>query len=136
MHLWKYGKPLEANVRISKVPREVFDADTQWDEVAAGRWRRAEHITLGEARSSLQLLERLASQPSARGFWVACLEDNEPWSSATAKGRSPVFIMNSLLRRLAALQLVADVAMELPWVDTKNQPADWLSRRACSGGRS
>ena len=60
---------------------------------------------------------------------VANLEDNEGLSAAMAKGRSAAAGLNLLLRRRAALCLASGIMFVLPWVDTKHQAADWLSRR-------
>ena len=83
---------------------------------------------LGEVRASLDLLERLAGFRGAHGCAVACLEDNEAWASACAKGRSPNFWINSLLRKKTALCLAADMDLHVPWVDTAHQAAYFLSR--------
>jgi len=87
-----------------------------------------EHVTLGEGRASLALLERLAAHPDAHGFLTICLEDNEAWSGAVAKGRSPAFAVNQLLRRRTALCLATGIEFIQPWIDTARQPADSLSR--------
>ena len=70
----------------------------------------------------------VAAEPAARGFLTLLLEDNEPWSSAVAKGRSPNHRVNVLLRRKTALELVADLEFVLPWVNSALQPADGASR--------
>ena len=56
------------------------------------------------------------------------LVDNEPFSAASAKGRSPTYRVNVLLRRKTAQELVADIDYVVPWLDTASQPADAASR--------
>ena len=116
-------------VAVSKVPRALFDdASDRWLPLLQGRWRWREHITMGEARVSLRVMETVSAFPQAGGFIVAILEDNEPWSSATMKGRSPTFRVNSLLRRRCAHELATGIEFVQPWVDTRSQPADNLNR--------
>jgi len=134
-HLHHHAKELRARIAVSRVPRDVLEHGRyHWHPVAWGRWRHTDHVTLGEARATNSLLERLAASPAAWHHVVACLEDNEAWSAACAKGRSPAFLLNRLLRRRTALQLASNIHLLLPWVDTAHQPADRLSRfRPCRG---
>ena len=120
------AKEYEAKVSVSRVPRDIDNLD--WQVLNHGRWRYPDHIMLGEGRATLYLLEVLASIPGAHAHLVPCLEDNEPWSSAGTKGRSPAGPVNYLLRRRAALQGAALLELPLPWIDTKRQPADTASR--------
>ena len=122
----KHVRELDARVSASRVPPAIFDLS--WMPVLGRRFHRREHITMLEARASLVLLELLASMGCCRGRTVLSLEDNEAWSAAVAKGRSPRFIINMLLKRRTALCLTAEIDFELPWTDTIRQPADWLSR--------
>ena len=122
-------KELARTVAVSRVLRSLLESrGLEWQPIAWGRWKHKEHIMLGEARATLELLERLAAFEQTRGFAVACLVDNESWTAAVAKGRSPNFFVNLLLRRRAALLLAANVDLHLPWVDTAHQAADFLSR--------
>ena len=67
-------------------------------------------------------------QPTPRGHLVLLLEDNEQWSSASAKGRSPNHRIKQLLRRHLALEPVADLEFVLLWVNSALQPAGDSSR--------
>ena len=73
-------------------------------------------------------MQLVAAEPAARGYLVLLIEDNEPWSSATAKGRSPNHRINKLLQRRISLEVVADLEFVLPWVNSALQPADESSR--------
>jgi hypothetical protein len=122
-------KELKCKIPVSKVPREILESRTlQWKVLDHRRWRMADHITLGEGRATVRLLQLLARFPETHRCVVACLEDNEPWAAAVCKGRSPKSTMNRLLRIKAGLGLATDIKLSLPWVDTKHQPADWISR--------
>jgi len=123
------NKELRGRVPISRVPSAILNRDAAcWEAVDYGRWQWKDHIMLGEARASLNALERYCRFPQTRRTIIPLLEDNESWSAATAKGRSPNFRVNTLLRRKAALEIATQTEMILPWVDTANQPADYLSR--------
>ena len=117
---------------MSRVPGEVFDEDKMpWQVIAHGRWRLLDHITLGEARGTLRLLLKLAALPGSHGHVVSSLMDNEAWSSAAAKGRSPTYRLNRVLQQRAAISTLTNIDLNLPWTDTARQPADASSRWKC-----
>ena len=117
---------------LSRVPREALDAKKiQWQVIAHGRWRMPDHITLGGARGTLRLLLRLAAFPGSHGYVVSSLMDNEAWSSAAAKGRSPTYRLNRILQQRAAISTLTNIELNLPWTDTARQPADTSSRWKC-----
>ena len=120
--------PLKRRVPFTKLPKELFEACTVWHDVAAGRWRYADHITLGEMRSIVILSRILGSCASAHRTKYMALEDNRACSGASTKGRSSSPLLNFLLRQRAATLLAADILLLLPWVETSLQPADELSR--------
>ena len=128
-HLRDARKELEARIPVSRVPHEVLSTKRFWAPIAQGRWRHREHITLGEGRATLVLLQRLAAMPEAHGHRHLDLCDNLPWSAATAKGRSPAYALNRLLQKRAALQISSDLQLIHPWVDTHRMPADDISRQ-------
>ena len=84
---------------------------------------------LQEGRATLTLQELLVRDVRWHGLGVVSLLDNESWGGAVSKGRSSHFKVNQLLRRRAAMCAATGVVVEMPWVDTKRQPADQLSRR-------
>ena len=127
-HLLGSAKEMAARIPISRVPIEVLDASREWLEVAAGRWHFNDHITLGEGRGSMVLLQRLANAPRAHGQRFSSLGDNMAWCGMVAKGRSPAFRLNRLLRKRGALTMAADIQLLHPWIDTHRMPADQLSR--------
>ena len=117
---------------MSAIPAEALSSSIEWTELAAGRWKFGDHITLGEARAALVPLEKLAWASCAHRTKVMNMEDNMVAAWAFAKGRSTSGGLNYLLRKRAALSAVTDIRQHLPWVDTERQPADKLSRlRPC-----
>ena len=123
-------KELKKTIGVSRVPRALLELPAEsWIRAASGRWRWPEHVMMGEARASLVVAEGCAVQPSLEGSITGILEDNEPWSAACAKGRSPTFRVNQLLRRKRVLEVATRQRYFLPWVDTRRQPADTLSRK-------
>jgi hypothetical protein len=129
LHLRDPLKELRARIPVSKVPSSLLRPEANWVKVAAGRWKYREHITLGEGRTTLILLERLASAPAAHGNRFLDLCDNLPWCAATAKGRSPTFALNRLLQKRSSLLIASDIQLLHPWVDTHRMPADEISRQ-------
>ena len=127
--LLRPGKELRRRVPFSRLPAVLLDpARTSWEAVVWGRWLYEDHITLGEGRASLRVIEAMAKCPRAHRHVVLSLQDNQPWAGASAKGRSPAHAVNHLLRRRAALVLAAQLQVLLPWVQSAVMPADWLSR--------
>ncbi|CAE7309115.1 unnamed protein product [Symbiodinium sp. CCMP2592] len=68
---------------FSRLPRSLFE-DFRWTELQAGRWRSADHITIGEARAVTKCLELRNDQrkvlvmgakllPEAKGCAWACM---------------------------------------------------------------
>ena len=129
-HLVSGERALMSKTAVSRVPRSILQLEASaWQAVAWGRWAYADQIMLGEARALVALMERLAGHPGAHHCDVVVLEDNEALSGAMAKGRSPCGAVNYLLRKIAALSGASGIRPACPWVDTKHQPADALSRR-------
>ena len=125
-NLSRRDREFEATVRVSKIPRAADELT--WLPMLRGRWRHADHIMLGEGRTTVELLKIITAHCHTRIHVFSCLEDNEPWSAATSKGRSCARGVNYLLRKRSALLAAGDVHVPLPWIDTKRQPADQLSR--------
>ena len=121
-------RPLIPTVPFSRLP-DGFFAEERWMPVEKGRWRYGDHITLGEARTVLKLLQRLAAWPSIHGCAVFSLQDNQPTACSMAKGRSPSYALNRILRQKAAVCLASQMRLFLPWTESAKQPADGLSRQ-------
>jgi hypothetical protein len=116
-------------VPFTRLPNTLFDDDhTCWEEVAAGRWRYADHITLGESRVVVRLVRSLAACSRLHYSKVLFLQDNMATAGAMAKGRSPSPVLNYLCRQRAASTLAARLTLVLPWTETSLMPADGISR--------
>ena len=122
-------KELKGFVPVTQVPRALIDGNREWRDIAQGRWAHNDHITLGEGRATLVLMERLAAMKETQNHVFASLCDNMPWCGATNKSRSPAFRVNRLLRRRTALMVAKDFIVTHPWIDTDHMPADEISRR-------
>ena len=120
-------RALRPTVPFTFLPERLF-AEDRWQLLERGRWRFGDHITLGESRAVIRLLERLAMCPKCHDSAVFPLQDNRPTAGSMAKGRSPSFVLNRLLRRKAAYTIAACIRLFLPWVESERQPADQASR--------
>ena len=130
-------KAIERNVPFTRLPDELFsDTNIVWHEVLGGRWRFSDHITLGESRAVVRMVAGLAAMAGTHRHKVMSMQDNLPCTCSMTKGRSPKGTLNYLVRKKAANCLGANIALLLPWVQSKLQKADDLSRRACEPGAS
>lgn len=121
-------KPLVPTVPYSLLPDSLFQLD-RWCEVEAGRWSFHDHITLGELRGVLKIVERLAANVGAHGKVHFSLQDNQVCAATMSKGRSASWPIMFLLRKKASLCLASALRLILPWVESKRMPADEISRR-------
>ena len=120
--------PFRRNVPFSKMPTAVLDKDKSWTTLGHGRWKWADHITLGEMRVVVWLSRLLASEPFAHRHRVLSLQDNWAAAGSSRKGRSCSNGLNFLLRKKSANTLASETSLHLPWVQTDVQPADEASR--------
>ena len=124
------GKEIAATVPFSLLPNQLFDsAHTHWMPLASGKWKYLDHITLGECRTVVKLVQMITREPGSRRHLCLSLQDNQPTAFSLHKGRSPAPALNFLLRKKAGLCLLACVRLLLPWVESKKQPADEESRK-------
>ena len=121
-------KPLVPTVPYTLLPESLFDLD-RWCEVEAGRWSFQDHITLGELRGVLKIVERLAANVGAHEKVHFSLQDNQVCAATMSKGRSASWPIMFLLRKKASLCLASALRLILPWVESKRMPADEISRR-------
>lgn len=129
MHGAKFpGRALTPTVPFTLLSEELFCPE-RWVLVESGRWRFSEHITLGESRTVVKLLRKIAAVPELHGSLVLSLQDNRPTACSMTKGRSPSFPLNRLLRQKAAVCLAGNLRVLLPWVESGKQPADESSRQ-------
>ena len=111
----------------TSVPQS-FLAAASWQDLSSGRWAFTDHITLGEGRAVVKVLQSIAPHPHSHNHRVISLEDNMPVSCAHSKGRSSSYPLNAIMRRKSSYTLACNIRLILPWVDTKSMPADHLSR--------
>ena len=116
-------------VPFSRLPRDLPDpADPAWLDVGAGRWRFADHITLGEARTVVKLLRLLCAAPGAHRSKTLSLQDNLATVGSFTKVRSPAPSIAFLLRQRTAVTLAGELHAILPWIQTSAMAADGASR--------
>ncbi|CAK0900846.1 unnamed protein product, partial [Prorocentrum cordatum] len=113
---------------FSLLPDRAFKPDEDWTIVGQGRWRSADHITLGEGRCVVKISRLAAATPALHRTVPPILEDNQPVSGAVHKGRSPAHQLNRLLRLKTAAGLASRTKILIPWMETLKQPADEISR--------
>ena len=113
---------------FSLLPDRVFKEDEDWTIVGHGRWKAADHITLGEGRCVVKIGRLVAATPALHRKIVPLLEDNQGVTGAVNKGRSPAHELNHLLRQKTGAALASRTKILIPWVETIRQPADKLSR--------
>ena len=121
-------KELKRSKPFCRLPDALFH-EGRWIEVLAGRWRHADHITIGEARAVTKLLAWLSQVPSLVGRVLFSLEDNRPCACAMTKGRSSSWGLNFYLRRRTAYSILCNFRLFLPWCQSSLMPADQASRR-------
>ncbi|CAK0903818.1 unnamed protein product, partial [Prorocentrum cordatum] len=114
---------------FSLLPDRVFKPDEDWTIVGAGRWRAADHITLGEGRCVVKISRLAAATPALHRTVLPILEDNQPVSGAVCKGRSPAHMLNHLLRQKTAAGMASRTKILITWVEALRQPADKISRK-------
>ena len=120
-------KEITPTIPFTLLPDELF-SEQRWNDLTAGRWSFPDHVTLGEARAVARLVQILAVCNTFCRKLVFSLQDNAPCSSSMTKGRSPSWALNYVLRRKSAACLVGNFRLLLPWVESKKQPSDALSR--------
>ena len=113
-------------IPFTRVPPDIIAAD--WVPLLWGRWASSDHITLGEARTVVKLLDLLARDERCHRHRVLSLQDNRPVQGSFAKGRSTAAALNRICRQRASISAAAELQSLLPWVQSKLMPADYLSR--------
>ena len=118
---------IRTTVPFTRIPADMLGGD--WTPLLWGRWRLQDHITLGEGRAVIRLLDLIASNRRCHRHKVLSLQDNRPISGSVAKGRSSAPTLNRLCRQKCAISLAAEIKLMLPWLQSAAMPADELSRR-------
>ena len=91
--------PLIRTAPFTKLPPELFDERTKCVVLAQGRWLGQEHITRGEMRAVLKLLEIPAARVSCHRSRIVTLQDNMAVAAILAKGRSSTPALDFFMRR-------------------------------------
>ena len=123
----KLSPRISLPVPFSLLPDALFKGE--WSPVDSGRWRHADHVTLGESRAVVRLARLLLRKAPFHRMKFLSLQDNMPTSGAMTRGRSTSWPLNFLCRQRSAASLAGALQILLPWVESDRQPADDLSRR-------
>lgn len=94
----------------------------RWEEVSSWTFKKLTHINLQELSSVLRNLYRLARDE--RSLRIINLVDSMVCRGALNKGRSPSRAISSLLRRVGATLVAADMYLSVPFVPTRLNGAD------------
>lgn len=123
----KPGEPFRATKPLSRLP-QAFIEQKRWFPAAAGLWKFADHICLGEARTVCRAMNLLATFPQMHDSDLFSLQDDQPVAYTWSKGRGSAWALNYYARMTASVSLACNMHRSLPWVESARQPADELSR--------
>lgn len=103
-------------------------SDHGWKVARSGRWvsPAPRHITVAEARAGLMALHWI-SRRSQDSLVIVC-GDNQPCLGAFAKGRSSVWDVNNICRKVCALSIATGILPRWLWLASEHNPADRPSR--------
>ena len=126
--------PFDLNEEFEEIPNALLD-DSLWREVFAVRVQYPEHITLLEGRGIVAAMRHKLRSTSEFGMRHLRLNDNMGAVLMCSKGRSGVFCMLKVCRRLCALLLASDSKRaQHSWQAikalgvAKERPCYWQSR--------
>ena len=101
-----------------------------WRDTLSFRWKQESHINELEGQALVAHVRRLLREQEVASVRVMVVVDSQVLFYAVGKGRSPAKRINRLLKRLMALQLVADLYVFPVWTLSAWNSADLPSRRA------
>lgn len=108
-------------------PRDLVE-EKNWKTVRRGRFKKPEGIMILEGRAVAMGIEKRARNKNEHHKKCLHLADNHSFVLAGEKGRSSVYSILVLLRRIASLCLAADISLKLRFLEGKRNPADAPSR--------
>ena len=101
-----------------------------WRDTLSFRWKQESHINELEGQALVAHVRRLLREQEVTHVRVMVVVDSQVLFYAVGKGRSPAKRINRLLKRLMALQLMADLYVFPIWTLSAWNHADLPSRRA------
>jgi hypothetical protein len=109
----------------------LFERELPWKRIASSRWKwPVEHINVLEARAVLTAVKWLSSRRLMHGKRVVFLCDSAVVVGALQKGRSSSYPLLRQLRKISAYLLVSGIQLDIRWIPTWSNPADYDSRRS------
>ena len=118
------GNPSLHLQSVSIPPTVLFSPVYQWK----WKFRDRNHINELELYSVLSAVKWLLSKPASLGVRLLIMTDNQSVYYGVRKGRSSSPRMLLLLRKLNVLLLASGVTLQVAWVQTAVNPADYGSR--------
>lgn len=102
---------------------------SRWKVVKAGRFKRNEHINLGELQAVLLAVKEVAKCPSTHGNRQLVFCDSQGCVGAVSKGRSSAKALSRPVRRLGSLILASGMNLGVRYIRAHENPADRPSRK-------
>ena len=94
------------DIRFVKTPDVCVDASSlNWQNVLAVRWSNAQHINILEAQSVLMLLRLIGRDRAQWATRMFLLVDSQVVKHSLLKGRSSSWVLNGILRAVAAITM-------------------------------
>lgn len=101
----------------------------QWTTIISYPWKfKSSHINSLELQAIILAIRRSLSSPTSIGKRMILLTDSAVVAYSIIKGRSSSSHLIPGLRKLAALCLSGDIALQIGWIPTHLNPADGPSR--------
>jgi len=105
-----------------------WDNPNRWHEAFRWKWKHEEHINLLEARVALAGAQHASRRAHSVGKRVLIISDSQATIGAMSKGRSRIWKMNTLVRRMASLVMSFRSKFYFRYIRTHRNPADGPSR--------
>jgi hypothetical protein len=100
-----------------------------WSTIISSRWKFPEHINSLECRAVNTAVKWVLSRPCGLNSTVVILSDSSVVVGAVSKGRSSSYQILTRLRSLSAMILAAGIRLDLRWIPSNDNPADYASRQ-------
>ena len=126
--LGEKSDPFQINSEFEHVPQS-FACDSGWTTQFATRMRHPEHITLLEARGSLQAIRHKLRSSKNFGLKHLHLGDNLGMTLAFDRGRAKSVPLLMCCRRAAAYCVAGQCSFIHRWIPSEWNPADGPSRQ-------
>ena len=118
------GVVLDGGRQLVPYPALAWD----WNSVQSYKWQVTQHINVLELLAFFNYLRRRSGRPNTHACRILHILDSRVCSCVLAKGRSSSLMLNRVLRRVAALLIVADISVLPLWTISAWNFSDHASR--------